>query len=167
MNPADKFKYCPVCGNGFKKGKHKLICVKCGFEYYNNPKPCNGVILVNPKNEILLVKRKDDPKRGFWDLPGGFVDGGENIEESVVREIKEELGIEISSFKYLGSLSDNYLYQGVDWPTVGLIFKAEIRKQDFKIADDITEYKYFPLDKIPYEEIAFESVKKILQKLEA
>jgi ADP-ribose pyrophosphatase YjhB (NUDIX family) len=51
-----------------------LACANCSLSYYLNPKPCTAVILVNDKGEYLLVERAVDPVKGYWDLPGGFVE---------------------------------------------------------------------------------------------
>ena len=93
------FKFCPKCsGDLTRKSENLLVCQKCKFELYLNPKPTNAAILENEKGEILLVKRKIPPKEGFWDLPGGFVEVGESAEEAIVREVKEELGISEKKF---------------------------------------------------------------------
>ncbi|HHH80313.1 MAG TPA: NUDIX hydrolase, partial [Thermoplasmatales archaeon] len=48
--------------------------------------------IVTKNNEILLIKRKNNPFKGRWSLPGGFVNYGEKVEDAVIREVKEETG---------------------------------------------------------------------------
>ena len=54
-----------------------------------------GAIIVS-KGKILLEKRKNMPGRGKWSVPGGLVDLGENIEKAVIREVKEETGLDVA-----------------------------------------------------------------------
>src|SRR3990167_11236908 len=112
------FKYCPNCKAKIKMDDRLIDCALCGFHYYLNPAPTNGLILESEKGEILLVKRKVSPKKGYWDVPGGFIDFGENLEESLKREIKEELGIQIFNLKYFISVSVPYLYKGINYHTL-------------------------------------------------
>ena len=85
----DKFKFCPVCGsqhfeiNNFKSKK----CKDCGFTYYLNPSSATVAFILNEKEELLVVRRKNEPAKGTLDLPGGFVDMDETGEEGVAREV--------------------------------------------------------------------------------
>lgn len=157
-------KFCGRCGAKFiQKSERLFICQNCGFNYYIAPASCNGLILENPRGEILLAKRKFAPYKDYWDLPGGFIDMNETVEESIVREIKEELGIVLKNFQYFRSYHDQYLYTGVKYKTLGLIFTAKIDNQEIKPADDITEVKFFSKAKIPWKKLAFRNVKKALE----
>ena len=119
-----KYKYCPKCAGELHEEipEALFVCTQCMFHFYFSPKPCNAVIL-EKGDQILLVRRKYDPQKGFWDLPGGFVDPFESIEESATREIKEELGLDIpaTNFRYLISTPDRYEYE------VSLLFLLEGR----------------------------------------
>ena len=161
------FKFCPKCGGKLNKQTDNLsICSKCGFHFYINPKPSNALIVTTNNDELLLVKRKFDPKKDFWDLPGGFVNLNENLEESLIREIKEELGIKISKFSYFRSYYDSYLYQQVNFPALCGVFYTKINNtlcQQIKPGDDVKEVKLFKFNKIPFEKIAFPSMKRALR----
>ncbi|OGK16689.1 hypothetical protein A2774_00105 [Candidatus Roizmanbacteria bacterium RIFCSPHIGHO2_01_FULL_39_12c] len=153
--------FCPRCSKKIaKKSESLYVCNHCGFHLYENPRPTNGLIAENEKGEILLVKRKDDPKKGYWDLPGGFVDMGETLEESFQREIKEELGVKVKNLKYLTSTADRYLYKGINLHTICFIFTGKLKGKELKIRDDISGFQFFPKDKIPFKRIAFTGVKK-------
>jgi len=154
----DSFKHCPKCAGDLKqKNKACLACVKCGFEFYLNPKTANATIIENEKKEICLIRRAHEPFKGTWDLPGGFVDPDETLEESARREIKEEIGIEISDIKYFASFTGKYPYQNMVYDVLCLVFTAKISGQhEFSSDDEVAEIKFFPLNKIPYENIKFE-----------
>lgn len=132
-----------------------------------NPRPCNAAILTNEKGEILLVRRKYAPWRGYWDLPGGFVDLYESLEESLVRELQEELSITIHEFSYFTSSGDTYRYKGIVYPTLGLIFTGCIRNQKVREGDDVSEVQFFAQDKLPFSRIAFKSIREALRKFVA
>ena len=92
--------YCPLCGkqkfNHGGIGKNCLpspfLCGECGFEFYFNVAAAVGGIIETEKG-ILFALRRNDPKKGMYDLPGGFLDYQETGEEAVIREIYEELNI--------------------------------------------------------------------------
>ncbi|MEK7182862.1 MAG: NUDIX domain-containing protein [Patescibacteria group bacterium] len=160
------YRYCYNCGGKLERSSpNLLICKRCDFHFYINPKPANALILENEKGEILLLKRKKQPKKGYWDLPGGFVDLGENIEESVEREIKEELGIHLKEFKYLGSYPDKYFYQGMNFPTLCFVFYGKLRNVQIPSShEEFSQIAFFPPNKIPFEKIAFNCLKEAIKE---
>ena len=156
MKPEEVFKFCPKCGGKLiKKEGNLLDCSKCGFHFYINPLPCNGVIIENEKSEIMLVKRKFEPKKGYWDWPGGFINPNENLEESVKREIKEELDVNVEMGKIIGVYDWTYFYEGIDFPTIGIVVSARITGGELKPSDDISEYKFFPKNEVLKQRLAF------------
>lgn len=162
---ANQHKFCFKCGGELEyKGKNLLICKKCGYHNYINPCPCSGAILENEKGEILLVVRKVDPMKGFLDVPGGFIDLHEDAEEGMTRELKEELGIDVSNVKYFASYVDTYEYDGVELPTLGIIFTANIVDQKISIHDDISGYEFFNKDELPFEKLAFDGIRNAINE---
>ncbi len=161
------FTYCPKCASTFNPIKgNALICPNCDLHYYINPKPANALLLENEKGEILLVVRAYDPKKGMLDVPGGFVEVGESLEESLTRELKEELGVELHDFTYVASCPDEYEHGGVSSRSLGILFKAIIPEgTELHPADDVESYQWFRTDSIPYESIAFEGIRSLLKKL--
>lgn len=164
---AEQFLYCTFCGGFLDYTEGNLLqCQSCLRHLYINPKPVNGAILENDKGEILLVKRKADPSAGKWDLPGGFIDLNENVEESLRRELKEELGIVPRDIRYFDSYSDTYLYQGISYPTIGFVYTGKIKDdQQLSISGDIDGFEYFTHEKIPFNHLAFPSLGVALKKI--
>lgn len=157
-----EYSFCPKCGGDTVRTlPNLLLCQKCGYNFYLNPAATNAVILENSKGEVLLVTRKFDPMKGYLDLPGGFVESGESLEESSFRELQEELGIDINNVTYFGSYPDEYLYQGVNIKTLGFILTAKV-DDDIKItvSDDVADAKFYKKDELPLEKVAFDSLKK-------
>lgn len=88
--------YFPLSITGYPKK-----CTSCGNETYSNPLPVTASIvtcqLENGNQGILLVKRGKDPEIGGWCFPGGYIESGEIWQQAAVREIKEEIGLELNS----------------------------------------------------------------------
>ncbi|OGK24986.1 hypothetical protein A3A46_00625 [Candidatus Roizmanbacteria bacterium RIFCSPLOWO2_01_FULL_37_13] len=168
----NKFKYCPNCKANIKAYNRPALaagrlidCASCGFYFYLSPSPTNGLILENEKGEVLLVKRKYPPKKGYWDIPGGFVDFGETMEESLRREIKEELGTDITDIKYFTSTADRYLFKGIDYHTLCFVFLGKVvGKKNLSANDDINEIKFFSKNNIPVDKLAFSGLKEVFKK---
>jgi len=161
MKPEGAFKFCPRCGKNLKFGSDEfLLCDNCDFHFYINPAPCNAVLFENDKQEIMLVRRKVDPKKGYWDLPGGFMKPYESLEESVKREVNEELGVACEVGKIVNIYNDTYVYQGIEYPTICTVVKAKITSGELRAADDVEEFKFFAKEKALEQEIAFEGIKK-------
>ncbi|MBI2592419.1 NUDIX domain-containing protein [Candidatus Saccharibacteria bacterium] len=159
MKQIRAFKYCPRCGNNFENLTTHLKCASCELSFYINPKPCTAVVLVNNQDEYLLVERAVEPAKGYWDLPGGFVEENETFEENTAREVKEELGIIINkeTLHYIGSVTELYKYQGIDYPTLAAVFIARMpRNAQLRPADDVASYRFFSPDNLPMGKLAFE-----------
>ncbi|GAB4218770.1 MAG: NUDIX domain-containing protein [Candidatus Microgenomates bacterium] len=164
----DFFKFCPNCKTKLDKKDNFIFCSNCAFYFYHNPSPTNAVIFYNSKKEVLLTQRKYPPKENFWDLPGGFAELKENIEKSIKREIKEELNIDINlkNLKYLTSTNDKYFFRKINQITLCFIFSYPIKNNEIKkikTKDDVASIKFFSEDKIPWEKLAFNGVKKSLR----
>ena len=113
---------------------------------YKNPKlTVDGIILRD--NKILLVKRKNEPFKGKWSLPGGFVDYGETVENAVVRETIEETNIKTKIKELLGVYSSpNRDPRG---HTVTIAFLLSVISGEAKAGDDAEEAKFFELEELP------------------
>jgi ADP-ribose pyrophosphatase YjhB (NUDIX family) len=73
----------------------RRVCPSCGFIHFEDPKVA-VVALVEDQGKLLLVRRRFNPEKGKWALPAGFVDDGEDPALAVVREVREETGLEIA-----------------------------------------------------------------------
>jgi NAD+ diphosphatase len=161
------FRYCPGCGisgpKGHSKTKH-ITCDKCGFEYYHNVASAAGVI-IEYGSKVLLAIRANEPKAGMLDFPGGFADYGEPIEETLIREVREELGIKIKNPRYLTSAPNIYVYKGVTYATTDLFFVCRIdNPKKIKLnKKEIAGIEFFEPGKIPLNKLAFRSAKAAIK----
>jgi mutator protein MutT len=120
--------------------------------------------IIKRGQQILLTKRKNNPKKGFLDFPGGFAEPGETGEEAVAREIKEELNItNITKIEYITTFPNTYNYSSLDVPILDLYFSLEGDMADLQPADDVEEIVFKKIEEISKEELAFESNYKILE----
>lgn len=105
---ADEVKYCPRCGTAVVQenrfGRQRAVCPQCDWVYFADPKVAVAALILRQK-KILLVQRANEPYRGFWTLPAGFVDAGEDPAEAVVRECLEETGLEMRVIALLDLLA--------------------------------------------------------------
>jgi 8-oxo-dGTP diphosphatase len=113
-------------------------------------------IIPYPDNKILLIKRNTRPCVGFWALPGGRMDPGETLEQTVVREIKEETGLEVSIVSVVGDYVEIGTREDVEYKYYPRCFVVkpvggELKKQD----SEIQEMKLFSLNALP-QPLAFE-----------
>jgi 8-oxo-dGTP diphosphatase len=118
-------------------------------------------IITNPQNKILLIKRLTPPFIGFWALPGGRSEANEKPEQTVVREVKEETGLNVQVVRKVGEYREQGIQGGFEYdyyPTCFVVkpVGGELLKQEGEIA----EVKYFSLDKLPAV-LAFEHEKMI------
>lgn len=167
MHPLEKFSYCPSCGSShfeIQNEKSKR-CDNCGFEYFLNPSSAVAAFITNGKGELLVLRRKQDPGKGMLDLPGGFCDIGETIEEAVVREVKEETGLEVTHMEYMFSEPNKYRYSDFDIPTLDAFFRCEVADtQTVTAMDDASEYIWVGPEDIQTEQFGLRSIRNAIRK---
>ena len=97
-------------------------------------------------------------------MPGGFVDPMESIEQALMREIKEELELDISAMEYLFSVPNQYVFSNFTVYTTDLAFRCRISNlENIKTHDDVSEAIFVNPRNINYDQIGAESIKRILQ----
>ncbi|MCW4009010.1 MAG: NUDIX hydrolase [Candidatus Bathyarchaeota archaeon] len=112
-------------------------------------------IIPYPENKILLIKRSTPPFIGYWALPGGRVDPGETVEQTVVREVKEETGLDAEIVRKVGEYHEKGSQGGYEYdyhPACFLVkpVGGELKRQE----TEIKEIKLFRLTEVP-EVLAF------------
>jgi ADP-ribose pyrophosphatase YjhB (NUDIX family) len=94
-----EFRYCPKCAAplavGPVAGKEREQCLACGFVAFHNPAPV-GLAVIERGGRLVLIRRREAPLAGYWAPPGGYVELGESVPEAVVREAREECGLEVA-----------------------------------------------------------------------
>jgi 8-oxo-dGTP diphosphatase len=157
------YRYCPRCGTEMveKYVDHQVrkVCPLCKYVFYHNPVPACGVV-IEKEGKILLVKRKYQPYKGDWSLPAGFMEYDESPEQCAVREIKEELNLDIKLDGLFG------VYSGKDDPrthAILVMYWAKVIGGEMKPGDDAEEIKFFSKDEVP-QTIAFLAHRQIIKE---
>ena len=154
--------FCSNCGSHVQQavpeGDHKLryVCSNCGTVHYDNPRMIVGC-LPRWKDRVLLCKRSNDPKRGFWTLPAGFMENNEAIEAGAMRETREEAHAEVEIIRLFSVYSVPVVSQ------VYLFFLANLKNLDFHPGTETETTALFSESEIPWQELAFSSVKFTLE----
>ncbi len=140
--------YCPRCGNlmeqRYIEGRNREVCSACGHIFYRNPIPAVGVV-VSLDNDVVLVRRKYEPRAGCWGLPAGYMELGESAEEAAVRECYEETGLLVQINHLLGV----YSYGAGDFSGLVIIYAATAAGGTLQAGDDAIEVGAFALDALP------------------
>ena len=122
-------------------------------------------IIPFPKDRILLIRRNTVPFKGYWGLPGGRMDPAETIEQTVVREAKEETGLDVEIVRKIGEYVEKGIKDDVEYeyyPTCFLVkvVGGETKRQESEILD----IRLFSLQELP-KLLAFEHEKMITDYL--
>ena len=119
---------------------------------YEYPRPMltADCVVVNPRSEVLLIRRGNEPFRGCWALPGGFMEMDETIECCAVRELQEETGILVDESRAV--LVGVFSRPGRDprGRTVTVAYRVDLEEEvEVKGSDDAAEARWFPLAALP------------------
>jgi NAD+ diphosphatase len=136
--------YCQVCGEKLtlkQIGDEGMIpfCKTCQKPYFKSPAPCVLVVVLNEYNEVVLLKQEYVSKT-HWGLIAGYITEGENAEDKVIREVKEETGLNVKSYKYISSyhLSPRNLLM--------LGYLAHVQKAEFIKSCEVDQINWFSIN---------------------
>lgn len=167
--PSKVWKNCPYCGSPsitWEGGTHKMHCEYCSKSFYINAASAVVALIRNQNGEFIFTRRKNDPAKGKLDLPGGFVNLEERSEDAVVREVKEELNIDVTKATYYTSVPNRYLFGGIVYFTLDLVYICEYENMNnISANDDISDFVFMNINNVNVEDIGLESIKKIVVKL--
>ncbi len=137
-------KYCGRCGapNLTHDRDRAMICERCGIHAYPRLSP-SIIVLIHRDDQVLLARNRRFPE-GRYSTLAGFVEPGESVEETLIREVNEEVGVDVGHLAYQGSQS---------WPfpnSLMLGFHAEYAGGDIVCQDDeIADAAWFSLEELP------------------
>ena len=155
--------FCPACGSeSFEPTCVKSWkCRQCGFIYFHNiAAAAAGLVEIGDK--MLFIVRAHEPMKGKLDLSGGFCDHNESAQQTVSREIKEELGLDIPAgdFEYFNSYPNEYIYSGVTYSTLDMTFIARLDSlPQLNLSDEVLDIKLLGRDEIDIDTLAFRSTR--------
>ena len=154
--------FCNECGHKLISkipqgdNRPRFCCEECNAIHYKNPKIITGTVTYK-ENQVLLCKRAINPRYGLWTLPAGFLENNETIEEGSLRETKEETNANVKI---------KSLYAIFNIPQISqiyMLYLADLGEENFGATSESLEVKLFSENKIPWEELAFPFVPKVLK----
>ena len=139
-------RFCGCCGAEMQPhanaAERAFVCPSCGYASY--PRITPAVIVLVTKGDKVLLQRNTHYKGVVWSLVAGFVDAGENLEDAVRREIREEASIEVRDIRYFGSQT---------WPypsNIMIGFRAEYASGELRPdGEEVVESGWFDCEHLP------------------
>jgi ADP-ribose pyrophosphatase YjhB (NUDIX family) len=160
-------KFCPRCGHALEmrsveEQRLRPVCPACGFIVYLNPPIAAGVIAERDDGKILLVLRGENPGRGLWGLPTGFMEIDETIEDAARRECLEETGVLVELGELWGVWSFHHDYKQSSGVLV--LYTARVVGGAPRAGSDCTEVRFFAPAEIEDAMLAFATHREALAK---
>lgn len=139
--------------------RQRAICTFCQTVHYENPLNVVGTVPVwgDSGEQVLLCKRNIEPRWGKWTLPAGFMELGETTAEGAARETDEESGAEYEMQELFTVMNVVRVGQ------VHFYYRARLLSPDFNPGHETIEARLFTEAEIPWDEIAFKTVKETLE----
>ena len=135
----------------------RYVCQTCGTIHYTNPKIVAGCLPVW-EDKVLLAKRAIHPRKGYWNIPAGYLENKESVEEGALREVWEETEAKVVIGGILAVFSIPRISQ------VYILFRGQMETANFGIGVESLEVELFAEDEIPWNDIAFYSSKFALEQ---
>jgi ADP-ribose pyrophosphatase YjhB (NUDIX family) len=155
-------KFCPNCASTVSlkipadDSRERFVCDACGSIHYQNPRNVVGCIPVFDK-QVLLCRRAIAPRHGYWTLPAGFMELGESTSAGAARETFEEAGAIVQVGPLYSLLNVPHAQQ------VHLFYLATMTEPSFYAGEESLEVALFHEHEIPWNELAFPTVKQTLE----
>jgi ADP-ribose pyrophosphatase YjhB (NUDIX family) len=156
-------KHCRNCGAGVAyripddgDTRERAVCPQCQTIHYENPLNVVGTV-PHLGDKVLLCKRNIEPRRGKWTLPAGFMELHETTAQGAARETLEEAGAQFEMEGLFSILNVARVSQ------VHLFYTAKLLDDQFNPGSETMEARLFSESDIPWDEIAFRTVKETLE----
>jgi 8-oxo-dGTP diphosphatase len=158
---TNEVNYCPRCGTALRQraefGRDRPVCPNCGWIYFADPKVA-AAMLIESHGRVLLVRRVNEPFRGAWSLPAGFVDAGEDPARAAERECLEETGLTVRATRVLDIIAGREHPRGADFV---IVYAGEIVSGDLSAGDDADLVQWFGRAELP--PLAFRATAVVLK----
>jgi ADP-ribose pyrophosphatase YjhB (NUDIX family) len=153
-------RFCIQCGAELVTrhlyGEQRPACPACGWVHFTDPKVAAAVI-VEQDGRVLLTRRVNEPYRGLWTLPAGFVNAYEDPAAAAVRECREETGLEVHITALVDVIAGREHRRGAD---IVIVYRAQITGGTLQPGDDADAADFFDYSSLP--PLAFVSTRQVL-----
>lgn len=131
------------------------VCPNCGHIFYFAPLVAVAAVISNDDGKILLVCRGENPGRGLWGLPGGYVEIDETLGAALDREIREETGLVVQVDSLIGVWS--FYHDSKQLSGASIIYRARLNGGVLEVGSDSTAALWVSEEEIGDLKLAFES----------
>ncbi len=163
MSQTREARFCPMCGAPLvmtlRDHLQRPVCSACDHTVYFDPKVAVAVLIMCDE-QILLIRRGNDPLKDYWAMPAGFMEWDEDPVKAAAREVWEETGLEVRIRQLLDVFhtpSDGGLADLV------IVYAAEITGGQLAAGDDATEAVWFTRSTLPAK-LAFLPTQTIIRR---
>ena len=155
-------KFCSVCASVVEirvpEGDHfpRRVCPQCGTVHYDNPRVVVGCV-AEFEDRLLICRRAIEPRRGFWTLPGGFLENEETLAAGAARECREEAlaDVEITGLLLIADVLQAH--------QIHVFFRGRLVGGAFGAGPESLESRLIRPEDIPWNELAFPSNQAALE----
>ncbi|MBL8328319.1 MAG: NUDIX hydrolase [Rubrivivax sp.] len=157
-----RIQHCRVCGTAVEyrippeDNRERAVCPACGEIHYENPLNVVGTVPVW-RDQVLLCRRAIEPRLGLWTLPAGFLELGESTSAGALRETEEEAGAHVELEGLFTLLNVVRVGQ------VHLFYRARMLDTHLDPGSETLEARLFHEHEVPWDEIAFRTVRQTLE----
>ena len=137
--------------------KPRRVCPECNHVHFTDPKVGVGVFLLH-EGKLLLVRRTMNPERGKWSIPAGYLDQGEDPQETAVREAFEETGLRVEIDGLVDVIHNPPAEGGA---SIFILYRARLLGGELQAGDDADDVGFFGREELP--ELAFASTRRVVE----
>lgn len=158
-------RHCPLCGARLVRaaieGRERSRCPECPFVLFENPASAAAGVVFDARGRVLLVRRAIEPFLGSWALPAGYQEIDEDPRETVIREIKEECGLDVEVEALFDLI---FVLAPARKPANLAVYTCRVLGGDLRAGADALEAAWFELGALP-PDLGFENGPRILARL--
>lgn len=146
--------YCPQCGSPLEQvelhGRLRPVCPACHYVVYYDPKVA-VVVFIEQDDKVLLVQRDNEPGRGKWAMPAGFVEYDEAPIDAAVRETLEETGLNVAVTR----LMDVFPKKDNGLADIVIAYAAQVKGGQLCAGDDACDARWYTRQSVPLDQLIF------------
>lgn len=166
FSPSEPYRFCPVDGAelGKPNAEGGVPCPVCGRSWYRSSEPAVGCAIVRDGRALVTIRARE-PEKGKVDVPGGFLDVGEHPVDGLVREVREELGVEVTDVAGpVVMATHTYGPDGKYVLALGFAARLAEGSSEPKPADDVAEARWVSAEELDALDFAWEHDREIARK---